>query len=334
MLKNYLKIAWRNLLRHKAFSIINIGGLSIGIAVCLVISLYVHYELSYDGWNVNRDRIARITDIIYTPEADNIVMAPSPALLAPTLKRDYPEVKTAVRFAPGKAIIKANGQLFNEDYVYQTDANVFDVFPYRFIKGDGKSALIDPHDMVITVSIAKKYFGGDDAMGKIIVYNKVAHRVSGVLAEIPQNSDHKINAHVPGGISNTTKWMDDDFSVYTFVLFKQKPDYDNFAGKLALIAKRDIQPEFIKMGAVKYHLKFNIEPLKDVHFVSGNLGDTEKGDRQLIYIFSVLAGVILLIALLNYINLSTARATDRAKEVGVRKVNGAVQASLVGPIFV
>ena len=330
MFKNYLKIAWRNLLRHKAFSIINVGGLSIGIAVCLVISLYVHYELSYDAWNVNKDKIVRITNIIYTPEADNIVMAPSPALLAATLKTNYPEVKTAVRFAPDKAIIKVNGQLFNEDYVYQTDANVFEVFPYRFIKGDGKSALMDPHDMVITASVAKKYFGSSEAMGKIIVYNKKPYHVSGILADIPENSDLKINALVAGDFSKTTKWMDDDFSVYTFVQFKQKPNYTDFAGKLALIAKRDIQPEFIKMGAVKYHLKFNIEPLKDVHFVSGNLGDTEKGDRQLVYIFSILAGVILLIALLNYINLSTARATERAKEVGVRKVNGAVQSSLVG----
>ena len=330
MLKNYLKIAWRNLLRHKAFSIINIGGLSIGIGVCLVISLYVHYELSYDGWNVNKDRIVRITNIVYTPEADNIVMAPSPALLAATLKRDYPEVKRAVRFAPGKAVVKVNNQLFNEDYFYKTDANVFDVFPYRFLKGDARRALAGPHDIVITASIAKKYFGSGDAMGKTIEYNKVAYHVSGILADIPANSDLKINALVQGEFSKITKWMDDDFSVYTFVLFKQIPDYKTFAQKLAIIAKRDVQPEFIKMGAVKYHLKFNVEPLKDVHFVSGNLGDTEKGDRQLVYIFSVLAGVILLIALLNYINLSTARATERAKEVGVRKVNGAVQASLVG----
>ncbi|HZY39210.1 MAG TPA: ABC transporter permease [Mucilaginibacter sp.] len=330
MFKNYLKIAWRNLLRHKAFSLINIGGLSIGIAVCLLITLYVHHELNYDGWNVNKDRIVRITDIVYTPEADNIVMAPSPALLAPTLKRDYPEVKTAVRFAPGKAVVKVNDKLFNEDNIYKTDANVFEVFPYRFIKGDSEHALTDPHDIVITASIAQKYFGTDDAIGKTIEYNKVPYHVSGILADIPENSDLKINAIVPGDFSKTTKWMDDDFSVYTFVLFKQKPNYNDFAQKLAQIAKHDVQPEFIKMGAVKYHLKFNIEPLKDVHFVSGNLGDTEKGDRQLVYIFSVLAGIILVIALLNYINLSTARATERAKEVGVRKVNGAVQSSLVG----
>ena len=329
MLKNYFKIAWRNLIRHKAFSIINIGGLSIGIAVCLVISLYVHYELSFDAWNAYQDRIVRITNIIHTPEADNIVMAPSPVMLATTLNQNYPEVETAVRFAPGKAVIKVNNQLFDEDYVFKTDANVFDVFPYRFIKGDAKHALADLHDIVITASIAKKYFGSSDAMGKLIEYNKEPYHVSGILADIPENSDMKINALVPGDFAKVTTWLDDDFSVYTFVLFKQKPNLSNFAGKLALISKRYIQPAFVKVGAVKYYLNFNIEPLKDVHFVSGNLGDTQKGDRQLVYIFSVLAGVILLIALLNYINLSTARATDRAKEVGVRKVNGAVQASLV-----
>jgi len=330
MFKNYLKIAWRNLLRHKAFSLINIGGLSIGIAVCLLISLYVHYELSYDGWVVKKDRIVRITNIMRTPEADNVVMAPSPALLATTLNHKYPEVETAVRFAPGKAIIKVNDQLFDEDNVYKADANVFDVFPYQFIKGDRKNALKDPHDMVITSSMAKKYFGTVDAIGRTIICNKVPYHVSGILADIRENSDLKLNALIPGDFSKTTKWMDDDFSVYTFVLFKRQPDYKAFADKLTQISKLDIQPELIKMGAVKYSLKFNIEPLKDVHFISGNLGDTEKGDRQLVYIFSVLAGVILLIALLNYINLSTARATERAKEVGVRKVNGAVQSSLVG----
>jgi putative ABC transport system permease protein len=330
MLKSYLKIAWRNLLRHKAFSLINIGGLSIGIAVCLVISLYVHYELNYDGWNAKKDRIVRITNMMRTPEADNIIMAPSPVLLAATLKHNYPEVETAVRFAPGKAVIKINDQLFNEENVFNTDPNVFDVFPYRFAEGDAAHALSDPHDIVITQSIAKKYFGSSEAMGKSIICNKIPYHVSGILADIPENSDLKINALIPGDFAKTTKWMDDDFSVYTFVLFKQKPNISDFAGKLAQISKRDIQPELIKMGAIKYSLQFNIESLKDVHFVSGNLGDTEKGDRQLVYIFSVLAGVILLIALLNYINLSTARATERAKEVGVRKVNGAVQASLVG----
>ncbi|HEY2581064.1 MAG TPA: ABC transporter permease [Mucilaginibacter sp.] len=329
MIKNYLKIAWRNLIRHKAFSLINIGGLSIGIAACLLISLYVNYELSYDGYNTKKDRIVRITNMMRTPESDNVTIALSPTLLATTLNHNYPEVQTAVRFAPDKAIIKVNNQLFTEDNVYKADANVFDVFDYRFIGGNPSTALVDPHNIVITASLAKKYFGNNNAMGKSITCNKQLCRVSGVLADLPANSDLKIDALLPGDFYKTTKWLDDDFAVYTFVLFKQKTDYANFAHKLDVISKQDIQPELNKQGAVKYSLKFSIEALKDVHFVAGNMGDTVKGDKQLVYIFSVLAIVILVIALLNYINLSTARATERAKEVGVRKVNGAVQSSLI-----
>jgi putative ABC transport system permease protein len=329
MFKNYVKIAWRNLLRYKAFSIINIGGLSIGIAVCLLISLYVHYELSYDAWNPGRDRVVRITDMMRTPESDNVVMAPSPVMLAASLRHNFPQIVTAVRFAPQKGVIKIADNLFNEQNVYETDANVFDVFPFRFIKGNPATALTGLHSMVITASIAKKYFGNDEPIGKNITCNKVSYRVSAVLADIPQNSDLPVNVLIPGDFGKTTSWMGDDFSVYTYALFKGAPDLTLFNNQLADLSKKYVQPELIKMGAVKYSLQFNTQLLKDVHFESGNLGDTEKGDRQLIYIFSVLAIVVLLLALLNYINLATARAAERAREVGIRKVNGALQSRLM-----
>jgi putative ABC transport system permease protein len=329
MIKSYLKIAWRNLIRHKSFSLINIGGLSIGIAACLLISLYVNYELSYDGYNVKKDRIVRITNVMRTPENDNVTIALSPTLLATTLNHGYPEIETAVRLEPDGGVMKVNDQLFSEKFVYKTDANIFAVFNWPFIAGNPKQALADLHGMVITSSLAKKYFGTTSAIGKNIICNKMLYHVTGVLADLPENSDLKIDALLAGDFSKVTTWTGFDFDDYTFVLFRQKPDYDGFAKKLALISKQDIQPELNKQGASKYSVKFNIEPLKDVHFVEGNMGDMVKGDKQLVYIFSVLAIVILVIALLNYINLSTARATERAKEVGVRKVNGAVQSSLV-----
>ncbi|WP_426668275.1 ABC transporter permease [Mucilaginibacter sp. McL0603] len=329
MLKNYLKIAWRNLLRHKAFSFINIGGLSIGITACLLISFYVNYQLSFDTYHAKKDRIVRITNMMRTPESDNVTIALTPTLLATALNHNYPEVETAIRFEPEQAVMKVNDQLFKEEFVYKTDANLFNVFDYQLKEGDPARALTDPHSIVITESLAKKYFGINSAMGENITCNKVLYRVSGILADLPENSDLKINALLPGDFSKVKNWMDDDFAVYTFVLFRQKPDYAALANKLAIISKKDIQPELNKMGAVKYSMKFNIEPLKDVHFISSNLGDTVKGDKQLVYIFSVLAMVILVIALLNYINLSTARATERSKEVGVRKVNGALQSSLI-----
>ncbi|MDB5087286.1 MAG: hypothetical protein JWR09_1280 [Mucilaginibacter sp.] len=330
MIKSYLKIAWRNLIRHKSFSFINIGGLSIGIAACLLISLYVHYQLSFDAFHTKRDRVVRVTNLMHTPENDNVNVALSPSLLATTLNNNYPEVEAAVRFEPDAAVMKVNNQLFKEDNVYKADANIFKVFTYKFAEGNADQALSDPHNIVITETIAKKYFGAGSAIGKNIICNGQPCRVSAVLEDLPENSDLKISALVPVDYSKTTTWLADDFSVYTFVLFKQKPDIKAFEKKLAKISKQEIQPELNKIGAVKYSLTFNAEPLTDVHFSDGKIGDTVKGDKQLVYIFSILSIVILLIALLNYINLSTARAAERAKEVGVRKVNGAIQSSLVG----
>ena len=220
--------------------------------------------------------------------------------------------------------------MFNEQFVYKADAGIFNVFSYKFAEGNAAEALKDPGNMVITETLAKKYFGSSPAIGKTISYNKQLYRVSAVLADLPENSDLKINVLMSGDFSKITNWMGDDFSVYTFVLFKKQMGYSAFVKKLDVISKRDIQPELNKMGAVKYAVKFNIEPLIDVHFTAGYMGDMVKGDKQLVYIFSMLAIIILVIALLNYINLSTARAADRAKEVGVRKVNGALQSSLVG----
>jgi putative ABC transport system permease protein len=329
MLKNYLKIAWRNLIRHQVFSLINIGGLTIGIAACLLISLYVHYQLTYDAHNLKESRIERIGCTMHTPESDNVRIALSPALLASALKSSFPEVETAVRFQPVKTVVKLNNQVFNQDDVYAADPDIFKVFSCSFLKGDPSTALADPHNVVITASFAKKYFGSQDAMGKGIDFNKKPYRVGAVIADLPENSDLKFSALLPADFSKTTKWMDDDFSVYTFVLFKRQIEKAHFQAKLDLICRKDIQPELDKMGAVKYFLHFDPEALKEVHFDSSYMGDTPKGDKQLVYIFSVLAFVILFIALLNYISLSTARATERAKEVGVRKVNGALRSSLI-----
>jgi putative ABC transport system permease protein len=330
MIKSYLKIAWRNLIRHKSFSFINIGGLSIGIAACLLISLYVHYQLSYDAYHTKKDRIVRVTNLMHTPENDNVNMALSPALLASTLNHNFPEVETAVRFEPSATVMKVNNQLFKEDNVYKADANIFNVFTYKFAEGSPDQALNDPHSMVITKSLAVKYFGNGNAIGQNIACNNQLYHVSAVLEDLPENSDLKISALIPGDYSKVTTWLADNFSVYTYVLFKQKPDLKAFEKKLAKISKENIQPELNKIGAVRYSIKFNNEFLNDVHFNADKLGDTAKGDKQLVYIFSILSIVILVIALLNYINLSTARAAERAKEVGVRKVNGAIQSSLVG----
>ncbi len=170
MIQNYLKIAWRNLLKHKSFSIINILGLAIGIGVCLIIFLYVHDELTFDLYNVKVDRIARVTTRLHTPESD-LVIATCPIMLAGTLKREYPEVESCARLVNSGAKVKFNSDILNEESFYNTDQNIFSVFTFNFLEGSPISALKNPRSIVITESIAKKYFGQKDALGKTMYCN-------------------------------------------------------------------------------------------------------------------------------------------------------------------
>jgi putative ABC transport system permease protein len=327
MIKNYIKIAWRNLLKHKSFSLVNICGLAIGIAACLIIFIYIRHELTFDQYNKNADRIARITCTVHAPESD-IVMAPTPALLSTTLQKDYPEVEAAVRLERTKAIVRVNNDYFKEEAFYWTDPTVFTVFSFDVLQGALTGALDKPNSIVITSGIAKKYFGNSSPIGKTMICNNEHRLITAVIKDRPANSDIKIDALLSHDYSTVTEWMD-GFSTYTFVLFNKKTDAKAFEKKLVTLSKKYVQPELEKVGAPNYKAEFLVEPLSDVHFSQGKHDDTPKGNRQYNYVFSILAVFILLIALLNYINLSTAKAAERAKEVGIRKVSGAVPFQLI-----
>ena len=327
MIKNYIKIAWRNLLKHKSFSLINIFGLATGITACLIIFIYVRHELTYDQYNKNADRIARITATVHAPGSD-IAMAPAPALLSPTLQKDYPEVAAAVRLERNMEIVRINNDYFKEEDFYRADQTVFTVFSFDITEGSIKNALDKPNTIAISSRIAKKYFGNAPAVGKMMLCNNGNRLVTAVFKDRPANSDIKIDALLSHDYSAVTEWMD-GFSTYTFVLFNKKTDTKAFAKKLVSLSKNYVQPELDRAGAPNYKTEFLVEPLSDVHFSKGKHDDTPKGNRQYNYVFSILAVFILLIALLNYINLSTAKAAERAKEVGVRKVNGATGFQLV-----
>jgi len=322
MIKNYIKIAWRNLLKHKSFSLINIFGLATGIAACLIIFIYVRHELTYDQYNKNADRIARITATVHAPGSD-IAMAPAPALLSTTLQKNYPEIAAAVRLQRNTEIVRINNDYFKEEDFYWTDQTVFTVFSFDVVEGTVTNALDRPNTIAITARLAKKYFGNGSAVGKTIACNSGNRLVTAVLKDRPANSDIKIDALLSHDYSTITEWMD-GFSTYTFVLFNKKTDTKAFGKKLVSLSKNYVQPELDRAGAANYNTEFLVEPLSDVHFSQGKHDDTPKGNRQYNYIFSILAIFILLIALLNYINLSTAKAAERAKEVGVRKVSGAM----------
>ncbi|WP_428654478.1 ABC transporter permease [Runella sp.] len=328
MLRNYFKIALRSLWRHKLYSSINILGLAVGLAACLLMSLYVRHELTYDGFHKHADRIVRITSFLKTPE-DPIVVAGTPALLASFLNRDYPEVEKAVRFHSIAATIQQKNKLFNEDDVFYADQAIFEVFSYPLVVGNMNRALTQPNTAVITEALAKKYFGHNNVVGQTLKINKVLYQITGVLAPLPSNTDLKINALLSHDFSKVKTWIMDDISTFTYVLLRRETNLKAFEKNLNVLSQRYIQPELKQMGDEGYSLEFQTESLNDVHYSQGKLDDTPKGDKQYSYLFSFLAAFVLVIALLNYISLLTARATERAKEVGIRKANGAFRAQLI-----
>ncbi len=170
MIQNYLKIAWRNLLKHKSFSFINILGLAIGISACLVIFLYVYDELTFDLYNVKADRIARVTTRMHTPASD-LVLATSPLMLGKTLEKDYPEVASVARLQNATASVKHNNEVFAETSFYKTDQSIFSVFSFQFLEGSAETALQNPGSVVITEAMAKKYFGAKPALGSLLRCN-------------------------------------------------------------------------------------------------------------------------------------------------------------------
>src|SRR3984957_17594265 len=325
---NYLKITARRLLRHKGFALINILGLSIGLAACLLLYLYVQYELRQHAYNDKATRIVRVTSNIHSQEND-IALAGTPGILGPTLLRDCPELEAFVRFDGANFNIRDNGEMVSAPNFYYTDPSVFYVFDFSFLEGSPKTALKNPHSIVLTKSAANHYLGPGPALGRTITANGIPYQVTAVVRDRPGNSDLNIEALVSKDFSATEDWVTSDFDDYTFLLFRNPPDLRRFNSRLPALTTKYSKPALEKAALTEYSFTFTAEKLADVHFSSGKLEDTPKGNRQFLTIFSVLAVFILLIALLNYINLSTTKAIERAKEVAVRKVIGARPASLI-----
>jgi len=328
---NYLKITARRLLRQKTISLINIFGLSVGLAACLLIYLYVDYELSYDKYHPHADRVARLTTVIHSAGSDvDIALAPYPA--GGNLLRSFPEVQAIARVDDeSNLVVKTGSEIFSPKNFYFSEPSIFSIFGFTFIEGAAAGALSAPNSVVLSRSSEKKYFGNQPALGKMLECNRKPYRVSAVFADQPANTDLRIEGLLSKDFSNDS-WLADDFA-YTYILFRQKPNlalFNRHLTRLTAIA----QPSLDENAGKDWQLQFHAETLTDIHFSRGHMGDTSKGDRQFDRVFSALAIIILLIALLNYINLATARATERAKEVGVRKVIGARPRALMGQFLV
>jgi putative ABC transport system permease protein len=331
MLKNYLRVAFRNLWRHKGFSLLNILGLTIGMSACFLIFLYVKFELSYDDFHSKGARIYRIvTDIINPSETIHFSVA-APAM--PTAaKHDFPEIEKAVRFDPGSVLVRKGDDIkIQEDNVGYADSTFFEVFDFPLLKGDPVKALREPNSIVLSETAAKKYFGSADPMGQHLLLSEEGNigTVTGLMKDMPENTELKadmlIASYSGAADSNRDKnWG--GFGDFSYFLLKPNTDARALEKKFPAFLQRHIGG---MMKEINQTYIYKLEPLKDVYLKS-TYGGTVSGSMTNVYVFSIVGVFILLIAGINFVNLTTARSTERAREVGIRKVVGAERQQLTG----
>lgn len=340
MFKNYLKIAFRNLLRNKGFSAINIIGLALGLAVCLLITLFVTDELSYDKYNKKADRIYRV-DADFKVNGSLFEDRESPGSMATDMLRDYPGIENATRIKnEGKILVRKGNQTLIESNCFFADDALFAVFTLPMIAGDPKTALSQPHSLVISEDVAKKYFNTTDVIGKTLYLNNTAnYKITGVIKNTPlQSHIHfsfiKSIAEIPG--LDTGGWLSENF--LTYLLLRPgvtQNDLNNYLKEATKkYAEKDLE-SFIHSSLADLeqkgdHFRFVTIPLTKIHLYSTLTDEQEpSGNIQYVYIFIVIAIFILLIACVNFMNLSTARSAGRSKEVGIRKVLGSNRGTLI-----
>jgi putative ABC transport system permease protein len=340
MLKNYLKIALRNLGKQKGYTFINVAGLAVGLACFILISLFVRFELSYDRFHENSDRIFRIVK----EDPGNYYLgtnlsAITPAPIVPALLNEFPEVEYAVQIQSSNILFRKASNYFSERGVYVTQ-HFFDVFSFALLEGDTHTALAAPGSVVLTTSMARKYFGTMDPMGQTLTYvqggNEGTLTVTGVVADPPPNSHFTFTYLVSMTTSDGYRAMlgEDDWGsngFYTYVSLHPGYDLSAFKANLVVFAQKYL-PRFsyYQENPERISIYFP-QALTDIHLHSHlNFESWPNGDIKYLYIFSAIGLLILLIACINYMNLATARSVMRAKEVGVRKVMGAHRVQLVG----
>jgi len=341
MFKNYFKIAIRNLTRNRSNSVINVLGLSIGIACCLLILLWVFDEISYDNWNSKADRTFRLAaEINFGGSHQTYAVAPAP--LASALMSDFPEVEKAVRFRNyGSSLIKREFENYKERRIIYSDSTLFDIFDLNLISGD-KSALSQPNSVVISESMQSKYFDDEIALGKTLTFdNNQTYEITGVIEDMPENSHFIFDFFVSLiGMPEAENgvWVSHNFQTY-FIL-KDGVNPDSFREKMfPHLVEKYIGPQLETMAGLNYEqllesgafINYFFQPLRDIHLHSDLVVElAPNGSIQYVWIFLSAALFILLIACVNFMNLTTAQSSMRAKEIGVRKVMGSMKSNLVG----
>ncbi|KIC93641.1 ABC transporter permease [Flavihumibacter solisilvae] len=343
MLRNDFKLAWRNLLKNRFFSLINILGLATGLACFILITLYVTDELSYDRYNEKASRIYRVnSDIIFGTTELKLAVSSDP--MGATLKKDYPQVEEFARLytSSGSKLIKKGNVFINEGNVGHADSTFFRVFTVPAISGNTNTALNEPNTVVVTKSAALKYFGTTDVIGKTIETNDnngTLYKITAVVKDIPTNSHFHFDFifSMDNVDYNFGNYLSHNFQ--TYLLLKEGTDPKEFDKKFIEFTDRYVLPQakqFMQVNSMEEFrqagnkLEYHLMPLTDIHLRSDRVAEISvNGNIQYVYIFSAVALFILLIACINFMNLSTARSANRAKEVGIRKVLGTERKTLI-----
>ncbi len=316
MIVNYLKIAFRNMNRHKGYSFINIAGLAIGMAICILILLWVQDELNFDRFHENAENIYRLN---MHDQRYGVVWPIVSIPVGPALKHEFPEVTDFVRVSDFSGLVSREDKKSDEIGAY-VDPSFFEIFSFPFVKGDSKTALSAPSSIVISQEMAHKFFGTGDPLGKNLkLNNALDFTVTGVIKDMPQNSHLDFDFLLPFEIferkdREASHWG--RFQIYTYAMLQDSTPFKDFENKIAGL----LQEHNVREGP-----KLGLEPLIRIHLYAADGG----GDMRYVYIFSIIAVFILVIACINFMNLTTARSFTRAKEVGMRKVTGAKRADLI-----
>lgn len=331
MLKNYLKTAWRNLVKSKGFSFINILGLTIGITVCMMIFLFIMNEFSVDNFHAKGKKMYRVMrHFKHEGKSGDVAYLSGP--YGPALLNDFrDEIKTAVRVNTTNGLVTIGNRSFDEKRIVDVDSNFFDLFSFPLIKGSVNDVLKYPNSVVLTETTAKKYFKTvDDALGKVITLDKSLElKVTGIAKDVPSNSHFTFDLVVP--LENyrnqgfMTTWIFN--SLYIYVLLDDHVTPKQIESRFPQFMEKYMGDDMKKYG---FRFSLSLTPLKDVYFDKVSFDSVRHGDKSVVYIFLSIAVLILLIACINFTNLSTIRAADRSKEVGMRKVMGALRNHLVG----
>ncbi|RYU93210.1 ABC transporter permease [Emticicia agri] len=339
MIRNYLKIAWRNLLKNKTFGAINLFGLVTGLTTCLLIFLYVNDELSYDRYHEKADRIYRIDNELKFA-GNYFDLAVGPPQMGQVFKASFPEIENYTRLRwKGTVLLKKDGQVRPVDRVAYADSTLFNIFDFKFLSGNPATALNEPNALVLNETQALKFFNSTNIVGQSFVTDRKTYKITGVIEDMPKQSHFDFDVFVPMADdedSKATTWLSQNYNTYIAVrkdanlavlqskMFKL--NHEKLALELKAVINQTLE-DMLKSGGAA---NISLMPLTDIHLKSNKIGELNgNGNPDNVYIFSVIGFLILLLASFNYTNLSTAVATNRAKEVGMRKVMGSTKLSIV-----